>query len=494
MAGRRAGLIGQIHRLWDLGTFAGLTDAQLLARFADRHQDGAELAFEALVERHGSMVFRVCRGVLGDEHAAEDAFQATFLVLARKAPSLWAKDSLAGWLHGVAHRVAARARVDAARRRRHEQQLAEARGSALEVMPDPPRSEVWAILSEEVARLPETYRAPVVLCYLEAMSYAAAAASLGVTENTVRGRLARARERLRKNLARRGVEAPATVAVTRPAIPAVVVRYPLVQATARAAAGLSAGGAASIDALSRSVISLYERTCRSMMLTKKVSAAAVVFGVIAAGAIVSAQQPKDEGAKPSGPAATETRLPNAVPAKGGNFSVDWIPADGKGGKKQVTVDPTRHCTHLPRVSQKRDDRPNDGAVRVELERGKSYKVTAAGEAFMSDQTGADADPYPGVVVIYPTDEEDCYAIRQIVLAPGKSITFRSPWLISPNDDVFLMAFFLDTWAGDSKRGSYTLTIEESAELTAPEHTINAPIHGIPGPRPPSDAASPARAN
>lgn len=192
MAGRRAALLGHIHRVWDLGAFAGLTDAQLLARFAGRHQDGAELAFEALVERHGSMVFRVCRGVLGDEHAAEDAFQVTFLVLARKARSLWVKDSLASWLHGVAHRVATGARVDAARRRRHEQHLAEARSPALEVVPDHPRSEAWAILSEEIARLPETYRAPVVLCYLEAMSYQAAAASLGLTEGTVRGRLSRA--------------------------------------------------------------------------------------------------------------------------------------------------------------------------------------------------------------------------------------------------------------------------------------------------------------
>jgi RNA polymerase sigma factor (sigma-70 family) len=479
MAGRGAGLLGQVHRLWDLGTFAGLTDAQLLARFAHRHEDGAELAFEALVERHGSMVFRVCRGVLGDEHAAEDAFQATFLVLARKARSLWVKDSLASWLHGVAHRVAAGARVDAARRRRHEQKLAEARGPALEVAPDHPRSEAWTILSEEIARLPERYRAPVVLCYLEAMSYQAVAASLGVTEHTVRGRLARARERLRKSLARRGLEVPAIVAVTRPAIPAVVVRHGLVQATARAAAGLSAGGAANLGALSRSVVSLYERTCRTMMLTTlKVSTAAVVLGFVAAGAIVSAQQPKGERAEPPGPATTKTRQQSATPVKGGNFIVDWTPVAGQGGKKQITVDPTRHGVHLPWVSQKRDDRPNDGAVRVDLEYGKYYKVTAAGLAFMSDQTGPDADPFPGVAVIYPTDEEDCYAIRQVVLAPGKSITFRSPWLIAPNSEIFLMAFFLDTYAGNPKRGSYTLTIEETNEQALQEHTIKAPFDDI----------------
>lgn len=476
MAGRGAGPLWQIHRLWELGTFAGLTDAQLLTRFADGHEDGAELAFEALVERHGPMVFRICRGVLGDEHAAEDAFQATFLVLARKARCLWVKDSLASWLHGVAHRIAVRARVDAARRRRHEQRLAEARGPAGLVVPDHPRSEAWAMLSEEIARLPETYRAPVVLCYLEAMSYQAAAATLGVTEDTVRGRLARARERLRRSLARRGVEVHAILAVTRPAIPAVVIRIGLVQATARAAAHLSAGGGASLGAVSRSVISLHERVCSTMVVTKlKLSAAAVALGVVAAGTIVYAQQLKTERAARSGSAKVETRLSQAVAAKGGNFIVDWIPANGQGGKKQITVDPTRHCIQLPWVSMKRDDRQNDGAVRVDLERGKSYKITAAGEAFMSAQTGEDADPFQGVVVVYPTDEEDCFAIRQIVLAPGKSIAFRSPWLISPKDDVFLLAFFLDTNT-DPNHGGYTLTIEETSEpADAGERTVKAPF-------------------
>ena len=101
-----------------------MTDAQLVARFLARQDDGADAAFEGLVERHGPMVMRVCRGVLRDEHDAEDAFQTTFLVLARKARSLWVKDSLASWLHGVAYRVASRARIDAMRRRHHERQAA----------------------------------------------------------------------------------------------------------------------------------------------------------------------------------------------------------------------------------------------------------------------------------------------------------------------------------------------------------------------------------
>ena len=126
------------------------------------------------------------------------------------------------------------------------------------------------------------------------------------------------------------------------------------------------------------------------------------------------------------------------------------------------------------MSLMRDDRLNDGMVQLDLERGKTYTVTASGEAFMSDSTGADADPFAGVVVLYCTDEEDSFAERQIVLAPGKSITFRSPAV----HNGYVMAFFLDTWAGDPKRGSYTLTIEETGEQAANEHTIKGSLDGI----------------
>jgi RNA polymerase sigma factor (sigma-70 family) len=480
MMGGQAGLLRQVGRLWELGTCAGLTDAQLLERFAARHEDGAELAFEALVERHGPMVFRVCHGVLGDEHAAEDAFQATFLVLARKARSLWVKDSLGSWLHGVAHRVASRARSDAARRRRHERRLAESRGRReCEVLPDRQRPEAWAILSEEIARLPETYRAPVVLCYLGAMSYEAAAARLGLTGDAVRGRLARARERLRGRLARRGVDVPAILAAARPPGSTAALRPGLVPATARAAIGLAAGGGPISGMVSRSAVSLSERACRTMMLGKLwAGAITLALGIVAAGAIVSAQPPAGERGTPSAPAPTTPRPRQAIPGKGGNFTVDWIPADGKGGKREITIDPTRHCIYLSLMSLKGDDRPNDGVVRLDLERGKTYTVTASGEAFMSAQTGVDADPFPGVVLFYGTDEEDCYAIRQTVLAPGKSITFRSPWCIDPKSDVFLMAFFLDYSPDHPNRGSYTLTVTETGEQAVEEHTIKAPFDGI----------------
>ncbi len=171
--------------------------------------------------------------------------------------------------------------------------------------------------------------------------------------------------------------------------------------------------------------------CKTMMLTKlKAFAAALVLGVIAAGAIVSAQQPGGGRPQPSDP-ATKSGRPQAVAAGRGNLIVDWIPADGQGGKKEITVDPRRHCIHLSWVSLERDDRPNDGAVRVDLERGKFYKITAAGEAFMNEQTGPDADPFPGVVVNYPTDEQDGYAERQIVLRRESRSRFGPRTSLSP---------------------------------------------------------------
>src|SRR5262249_31242399 len=145
----------------------GWTDGQLLERFADRRDEAAaEAAFAALVARHGAMVLRVCQHVLGDEHAAQDASQATFLVLARRAGSIARRDSVGSWLHGVALRVAAKARVAAARRRAHERRggaMAAERGGAA-------GEEHWEELHAELGHLPERFRAPLVLCYLEGLT------------------------------------------------------------------------------------------------------------------------------------------------------------------------------------------------------------------------------------------------------------------------------------------------------------------------------------
>jgi RNA polymerase sigma factor (sigma-70 family) len=168
-------------------------DGPLLERFTVRRD---EAAFEALLRRHGPLVLGVCRRVLQNSHDADDAFQATFLVLARKAAALDKSGSVANWLYTVAYHIALRARADATRRRAQERELP--------AMPttEPSADALWRdlrpVLDEELNRLPEKHRAPVVLCYLEGKTNVEAARLLGWTKGTVSGRLARAREVLQR--------------------------------------------------------------------------------------------------------------------------------------------------------------------------------------------------------------------------------------------------------------------------------------------------------
>src|SRR4051812_36972860 len=191
--------------LFEDGNLAGLTDGQLLERFANRRGESAETAFAALVERHGPMVLRACRGILRDDHEAMDAFQATFLVLVHKGRSLWVRDSLGPWLHRVACRSAGRARAASGRRRSLARGLAESvvgRGGGGD------RGGLVAAVHEELDRLPERYRVPILLCDLEGRTCEDAARHMGCPVGTIGSRLARGRERLRDRLARRGL-APA---------------------------------------------------------------------------------------------------------------------------------------------------------------------------------------------------------------------------------------------------------------------------------------------
>ena len=185
-------LLKQIETLFHTGTAGGLTDGQLLERFVQRRDEAAEAAFAALVDRHGAMVLRVCRQVLGDEHDAQDASQATFLVLARRAGSIGRRESVASWLHGVALRVAARARLAGARRRARERRGGEimAAGSC-----DRRRrgaggtTRAGHLLHDELGRLPQSFREPLVLCYLEGLTQEQAAAQLRCPLGTVQSRL-----------------------------------------------------------------------------------------------------------------------------------------------------------------------------------------------------------------------------------------------------------------------------------------------------------------
>ncbi len=193
-------LLSQVQRLVTPRETRVHTDAQLLERFV-RQRD--EIAFAALLQRHGALVWRVCLHRLKREHDAEDAFQATFLVLARKAPSIRKAGSLASWLHGTALRVAMNAKRDAGRRHFHEGRAVPKASSA--PGSDLPWPEVQAALDEEVQRLPANQREAFVLCVFEGKSLAVAAAQLGWKEGSVSGTLARARQRLRRRLAARGI-------------------------------------------------------------------------------------------------------------------------------------------------------------------------------------------------------------------------------------------------------------------------------------------------
>ncbi len=296
MASRDRGItLESLNTLFNVGTVGGLTDAQLIERFTTRRDEAADLAFRALVERHGPMVLRICRGMLRDAHDADDAFQATFLVLVRRAGSLWVRDSLGPWLHQVAFRTASCARSAAALRRRHELGLTELAARPLQQCE---ADDLAVVVQEEVARLPERYRAAVVLCLLEGLTPEQAARHLNYPAGTVHSRLARGRERLRGRLTRRGLAAPAGLMTVGWAGNGVSAAVPpaLADLTIRAALRLGVGQV-SAGAVPASVAALMGTILRTMLMAKiRVTAALLlVLGVVAAGAGVIARQQTQDG-------------------------------------------------------------------------------------------------------------------------------------------------------------------------------------------------------
>lgn len=221
------------------------SDGALLRSLRDTGP-GADAAFGELMKRHGPMVLTVCRRVLGDRAAADDAFQATFLLLLRKNGSVRRPDSLASWLYGVAYRVAHHARRSAARRRLVERSRPTHEISAPK---DPARTEAVSTVRQEVERLPVKLREPLILCYLEDRTHEQAAAHLGWPVGTVRSRLARGRELLRGRLQIRGIVATGAVALWAQAEGArAAVPEPLLRATSQVLSRTGRGGAAVVAA------------------------------------------------------------------------------------------------------------------------------------------------------------------------------------------------------------------------------------------------------
>ncbi|HXG10763.1 MAG TPA: sigma-70 family RNA polymerase sigma factor [Gemmataceae bacterium] len=277
--GQLDGVIRHLRRMARARDLGHMTDGQLLECFVARRE---EAAFEALVRRFGPMVLGVCQRVLRDRHDAEDAFQATFLVLLRKAGSITRPELVGNWLYGVAYYTAQNARAARARRRAAEKQVRE--------MNAPPTTvkEVWddlqPLLDEELSRLPEKYRAPLVLCELNGKSRKEAARQLRCPEGTLSSRLARARQLLRRRLARRGLtlSTAALVGALSPGTASASVPAPLMTNTVKAAMRIAAGQATAVSA---SVAALTEGVLKTMFLIrlKIVTAICLTAGLLVGG-------------------------------------------------------------------------------------------------------------------------------------------------------------------------------------------------------------------
>jgi len=272
-------LFGDIDTLFRFGVVSGMSDGELLERFvAESGCDPVgEMAFDAIVRRYGPMVLGVCLRVLGEYHGAEDAFQATFMVLAVRARAVRKRESLGPWLHGVAVRIARRASI--LNRRRREVPLA----APAQLEPgdrDPALADLSAVLDEELSRLPEKYRLPLVLCYLEGRTQEEAAQTLGWTKGTVSGRLARAKDLLRSRLLRRGVASSAGLAaISLAAQPASgALSESLLAATVRVATATSLGVAESAMVSGR-VATLVRQSLKVMSLSQLGWAAAQLLAL-----------------------------------------------------------------------------------------------------------------------------------------------------------------------------------------------------------------------
>jgi RNA polymerase sigma factor (sigma-70 family) len=382
----------QLNRLFASGVVAGLSDAQLLERFVTRGDAGA---FESLVGRHGPMVLSVCRGLLRDPHDAEDAFQATFLVLVQKGGTIRGRDSLAGWLHQVAHRVAIRANVAAARRRGLERQVGQ---MAVATSTNGPAAsdDLLPALHEEIARLPEKCRLAVVHCDLEGMTQAQAAGRLHWSERTVRHRLAEGRARLGRRLARRGL------APDRATLGAVLLREARAavppawrEATVRAAVA-TANPTMAVGGVSAAAQQLAREVFQVMLLQKLTLASATLLaaGLIAWGASAAWVSLEQERSK----AAAEQSQPGSadevgtLPVRGRVLDPDGKPVAGAGVYVRPYAEIRWASVDLmaPRQKGRVATTDADGRFHFDLEKGAGEVPSEGGPGWHKAQIAAAA--------------------------------------------------------------------------------------------------------
>jgi RNA polymerase sigma factor (sigma-70 family) len=435
---------GQFHaELRQLRTMlAGpMTDADLMHRFVEKRD---EAAFASLVRRHGSLVLRVCRNVLHQDADADDAFQATFLVLARKAASFRKGTSLACWLHGVAYRCSMNLRKSAMRR--HAREKAAAGGRSPESSASGAAwNELQACLHEEVQRLPAAIRAAFVLCVLEDKGRAEAARALGCPEGTLASRLAKARKILQKRLTSRGVTLSAALCSAAIATGAASASAALVPETTTAALAFAAGNGA--GAVSARVLALAEGVLKGMLLTKlKIGGTllvAVLLGVAAAGSLV---------AQPSGPDIPAKRI----------VAPDLTP-------QAANETPEARSDKLAHVDSRGDALPEAALVRLGSARMRHGGMIFRSELSPDGKTLATAGEHS--LIVWDLDSG-----KETHRFPfGRSLTFGAPGLTFSPDGSHLAYVRNGTFGGiwDVRTGKETHRIELPRKDTrkAEDHLI-----------------------
>lgn len=356
--GQLDGFLQRLRTIMLLQEGSSVADAQLLELFISRKD---EAAFAALVRRHGPMVWGVCRRVLGHVQDAEDAFQATFLVLVRKATSIVPRALVGNWLYGVAYRTAIKAKAASTKRRVKENQV--------EVLPEPQaaKQDCWhdllPVLDQELDRLPDKYRGAVVLCDLEGKTHKEAARLLGWPVGTLSTRLRRARAILTKRLARHGMalSTASLAAVLLENAASACVPYPLLASTIRAASLLAAGQSAGL--ISVKVAALTEGVLKSMLLNKLKLATAIVLMIF------------------------------AISVSGG-LGVSALPAWGQEQKE-----PTKRQQSQPQAAQ--DSKPKTGHIFLTRQHDPNPNLPSVGEN------------EPHLAMISPDGKEDFWLTKNL---------------------------------------------------------------------------------
>jgi RNA polymerase sigma factor (sigma-70 family) len=355
---------------------AGLSDGQLLGFFLEQ---GDQAALAALVRRHGPLVWSICRRILVDHHDAEDAFQATFLVLVRRAASVVPREMVANWLYGVAVQTARKAKATAVKRRTRETQMEQLPEPAV---PDPDRgNDLYHLLHQALGGLPDKFRVSIILCYLEGKTRMEAARQLGVPEGTLAAWLARGRAMLAKRLARQGLVMSAsalTVALVQSTASASV-PVSLASSTMHAASLLATGQAVSAVVSTR-VVALMEGVMKGMWATKLKLTTTVLLALVAAaglgsGALAYRMQAEESeiAAEMIQPLEQQPSAGNEAPPEQAEFAArrddsdkDTLIGSGKEGKKEIKVaDFDALDIHLP--------------MQVRVKQGKAFSVVIIGD-------------------------------------------------------------------------------------------------------------------